>query len=224
MAVPLLLLTDGRFPAGGYAHSAGLEEAVADGLDVDAVPAFLAGRLRHVAAAESRLAVGAARAARARQLDALLALDAEADARCPSPPLRTASRRLGAQLLRTAAVAFAGAGAGEIGRYAAASPATPRPVAFGVVAAAAGLADAELAEAYLYEDAMTVATAAVRLLPVDSAEAAGWALAAAPLVHRLAGEAAAAPHDPRAWPGGFAPLLELRSLRHARREGRLFAS
>jgi urease accessory protein len=222
MSVPLLLLTDGRFPAGGYAHSGGLEEAVAEGLEVDGVPAFLDGRLRHVAAAESTLAVGAARAARAGSLGTLLALDVEADARCPSPPLRAASHRLGSQLLRSASVAFAGDGL--IGAYAAASGATPRPVAFGVVAAAAGLADAEVAKAYLYEDAMTVATAAVRLLPVDSAAAAGWALAAAPLVHRLAREAAAAGDDPRGWPGGFAPCLERRSLAHARREGRLFAS
>ena len=62
MAVPLLLLTDGRFPAGGYAHSGGLEAAVEAGLAADGVPLYLAGRLRGVAAAESRLAVAAARA------------------------------------------------------------------------------------------------------------------------------------------------------------------
>ena len=69
MAVlPLLLLTDARFPAGGYAHSGGLEAAVEDGLTRPAsVPSFLTGRLRGVAGPERMLAVAAARAARARR-------------------------------------------------------------------------------------------------------------------------------------------------------------
>ena len=104
------------------------------------------------------------------------------------------------------------------------SAATPRPVAFGVVAAAAGLDDRPLAEAYLYEDATTVTAAAVRLLPVDSALTARWLVEAAPLLEALADEAAGSDGDPRSLPAGFAPALELRSLAHAAREGRLFAS
>ena len=43
----LLLLGDGRFPAGGHAHSAGVEAAVADGRVVDEVTLerFVHGRL-----------------------------------------------------------------------------------------------------------------------------------------------------------------------------------
>jgi urease accessory protein len=92
-------------------------------------------------------------------------------------------------------------------------------VAFGAVAAAAGLDDRETAYAYLYEDAATVTTAAVRLLPVDGATAAGWLVDRAPELDRLAVEAIDA-----GLPGGFAPVLELGSLAHAAREGRLFAS
>lgn len=97
-------------------------------------------------------------------------------------------------------------------------------MAFGVVAAEAGLDDFELAQAYLYEDAATVAAAAVRLLPVDSATTGRWLVEVGPLLDRLAHEAAAGTDDPRELPGGFAPALELRSLAHAAREGRLFAS
>jgi urease accessory protein len=218
-SLPLLLLTDSRFPAGGYAHSGGLEAAVEAGLALEDVPAFLQGRLRGVASAEAHLAVAAARAARAGELEALLGLDAEALARCPSPPLRMAASRLGAQLLRSAAVVWP-----TVGCYAEASSSTPRPVAFGVVAAAAGLADLELAHAYLYEDAMTVTAASVRLLPVDAATTARWVVDAEGLLGRLAAEAADADDAPRHLPGGFAPALELRSLAHASREGKLFAS
>jgi urease accessory protein len=186
------------------------------GLGVDAVPAFLAGRLRGVASAESAFAVAASRAS---DVDALLALDAEAQARCPSPPLRTASSRLGAQLLRTAAVVWDDE---LLVDYRAASTATPRPVAFGVVARAAGLSGSAVAQAYLYEDATTVTAAAVKLLPVDAADTARWLVEAEPLIAELAD--APIPDDPRSLPAGFAPALELRSLTHAARQGRLFAS
>ena len=44
----LLTLADGRFPAGGHAHSAGLEEAVASGRVASAsdLAGFLAGQLQ----------------------------------------------------------------------------------------------------------------------------------------------------------------------------------
>jgi urease accessory protein len=180
------------------------------------VPAFLAGRLRGVAAAGSALAVAAARA---RDLDTLLVLDAEAQARCPSPPLRAASSRLGAQLLRSAAVVWEST---LLRQYRERSGTTPRPVAFGVVAAAAGVPEADVAHAFLYEDATTVTAAAVKLLPVDAADAARWVVEAEPLIAELAARSVS--DDPRRLPSGFAPALELRSLAHAAREGRLFAS
>jgi urease accessory protein len=111
-----------------------------------------------------------------------------------------------------------------IDRYRSASEGTPRPVAFGVVGAAAGLSDLELAQAYLYEDSTMVTTAAVRLLAVDAATTARWLVEIEPLLEQLARETASADSDVRRLRGGFAPALELRSLTHAVREGRLFAS
>jgi urease accessory protein len=172
--------------------------------------------LRGVAAAESAIAVAASRA---RDVETLLALDAEAQARCVSPPLRAASSRLGAQLLRSAATVWLDDAL--LARYRERSGTTPRPVSFGVVAAAAGLPESDVAHAFLYEDATTVTSAAVKLLPVDAADAARWVVEAAPLIAELA--AAPVPDDPRRLPAGFAPALELRSLVHAAREGRLFA-
>src|ERR1700722_16264231 len=102
----VLLLTDSRFPAGGYAHSGGLEAAVEDGLTAHELPGFLAGRLRGVSGPEACIAVAAGRAARSADLAALARLDLEAVARCPSAPLRAVASRLGAQLLRTAATVW----------------------------------------------------------------------------------------------------------------------
>jgi urease accessory protein len=221
-ALSLLLLTDGRFPAGGYAHSGGLEPALADGLQTSELPRFLADRLAAISYPECLLMLAAARAARDADLPALALLDLEADARCPSPPLRTASRRLGAGLLRTASALWPDAAI--IGGYRAASTRTPRPVAFGVVGAATGLDDSECASAYLYDEAMTIASAAVRLIPVDSSEALHHVTDAAPAIAALVEDAVSVRLPARELPSPFAPLHELRSLAHARREGRLFAS
>ena len=218
----LLLLTDGRFPAGGYAHSGGLEPALADGLERAGLSRFLTDRLTAIAFPECLLMLAAARAAREADLEALALLDLEADARCPSPPLRAAARRLGAGLLRTSSALWPDDPI--IAAYRNASTRTPRPVAFGVVGAATGLDDDECASAYLYEEAMTVAAAAVRLLPVDSSESLRLITAVGPQLARLAEEAVSVRLAPRELPSSFAPLHELRSLAHAQREGRLFAS
>jgi urease accessory protein len=85
--------------------------------------------------------------------------------------LRTTARRLGAQLLRSAAPAWP---CPTIDRYRALSASTPRPVALGVVGAAAGLDDTEVATIALYDDAATVSSAALKLLGLDPAEAARW--------------------------------------------------
>jgi urease accessory protein len=179
VSVAALLLSDSRFPAGGHAHSGGVEPAVTAGTvtDLASLEAFLRGRLRTaglvaagLAAAACARSIGGRRAgendtalaaddpARERatadgrpagesNADAALAvddpaqerataggrragegnpgrenseqrivhyggfdfwaeLDAEADARTPSPAQRGASRRQGRALLRAARVAW----------------------------------------------------------------------------------------------------------------------
>ncbi|MGC4866365.1 urease accessory protein UreF [Micromonospora sp. DT53] len=67
MATPslLLLLADGRFPAGAHAHSGGLEAAVAAGrvTDLASLEAFLAGRLATAGLVGAAFAAAAHRAA-----------------------------------------------------------------------------------------------------------------------------------------------------------------
>jgi urease accessory protein len=95
----LLLLADGRFPAGGHAHSGGMETAVAAGAvkDMETLSAFLAGRL-----ATAGLSAAGLAAASCTLKHPWATLDAEADARTPSPALREVGRRQGRQMLRTA--------------------------------------------------------------------------------------------------------------------------
>lgn len=122
MSVAALLLGDSRFPAGGHAHSGGVEPAVTAGSvnDLVTLDAFLRGRLRTSGLAAA--AVAAAACAHVRQASAeavadgesaapvlddyLDRLDAEVDARTPAPAQRDASRRQGRALLRAARVAW----------------------------------------------------------------------------------------------------------------------
>ncbi|WP_225850469.1 urease accessory protein UreF [Streptomyces sp. HPF1205] len=100
----LLLLTDGRFPAGGHAHSGGAEAAVTDGRIRDAatLAAFCRGRLHTTGlvtaalAAAATAAYGPARTDTAADPGRTAAMDAAAD------PGRTAAMDAGTVPGRTA--------------------------------------------------------------------------------------------------------------------------
>jgi urease accessory protein len=213
-----LMLSDGRTPTGGHAHSAGLEAAVDGGLRAGDVPAFMRARLRTVGRCEAAIAAAAAIAS---LLGELLALDLEAAARTPAEPFRGASRQLGRGLLRTACKWWPDNPL--LAAYHAGSQLSPRPVALGAVARAAGLSPVAAARLSLYDDAATVVTAAVKLLPLDAAVAGGWIVANAAELDRLAVSAAAAAAQ-GALPSTSTPLLDRRSLSHALTERRLFVS
>lgn len=230
-----LLLADSRTPTGGYAHSAGLEPAVAAGLTVAEVPAFLAARLETVAAVEASFAAAACAAStpelrrsaapRGLQIDAapaLLALDEELAARTASAPQRVGLRQLGRALLRVGERLWPGDPLVET--YVRESAWTPRPVALGLLAARAGLTPCEAARLSLYEDAAGVAAAALKLLPLDSAETTAWVAASAQRIADLA-EAAVPDHGAAdRLPATSTPLLDLRSLDHERLPGRHFVT
>jgi len=121
MSVAALLLGDSRFPAGGHAHSGGVEPAVTAGT-VTGLPTlewFLRGRLRTAGLVAAGLAAAACagvqrnvaqgKSAAVVRADGFWAeLDAEADARTPAPAQREASRRQGRALLRAARVVWPG--------------------------------------------------------------------------------------------------------------------
>ncbi|MFF0869111.1 urease accessory protein UreF [Nonomuraea sp. NPDC003560] len=219
----LLVLADGRFPAGGHAHSGGAEAAVAAGRVRDAagLEAFCRGRLH-----TSGLTAAGLAAAAAAGLDPLL-LEEAADARTPSPALRRVARTLGRQLLRAARAVWPCA---ELDALAAARPrGVHQPVVLGVAARAAGLSPYDAACAAAYESVSGPAAATVRLLSLDPFDAtAVLARLAADLDHvaRQAAEAAGRVHADgvAALPAASAPLLDITAEQHVTRSARLFAS
>ena len=217
-----LLLADGRVPNGGHAHSAGLEAALRAGDGQVDLAAFLHGRLHTTARVDAAISAAAVRASRGEGPGSELArLDLEARARIASPPLREASRTLGRSLLRAAERIFPSARG--VSDYRRESSFTPRSVALGVVAEAAGLGPTEAAYVSLYEDLASVAAAATKLMPVDAAGCFALVAGLAGQIEECA-QSAARPTAPEDLPSGCAPALELRSLTHAEEERRLFAT
>ncbi|MEU8548062.1 urease accessory UreF family protein [Streptomyces roseoverticillatus] len=219
----LLVLADGRFPAGGHAHSGGAEAAVKAGRITDGptLEEFCRGRL-HTAG----LTAAALAAAAAAGLDPL-ALDDAADARTPAPALRATARRLGRQLMRAARATWPSDG---LDALAAARPrGAHQPVVLGLAARSAGLGPLDAAYASVYESVSGPATAAVRLLSLDPFDATAVLARLAPAMDTVAGRAAAAAsraalEGPDALPASAAPLLDITAELHAAWPVRLFAS
>jgi urease accessory protein len=208
----LLVLADGRLPAGGHAHSGGLEAAVASKRvsDLGSLEGFLRGRL---ATSGVVAAAFAAAACASRDVDPL---DEGLDARTPSPALRRASRAQGRALMRAARAMWR---VDDIGRE------PHHPIALGVVAAAAGLTPRDAAVTAAYGSLTGSATAAVRLLGLDPYGTHALLAALANECDLIAADAAEHARDPvDDLPATSAPLLDIGAEHHATWEVRLFAS
>ena len=221
----LLVLADGRFPSGGHAHSGGLEAAVAAGRvrTLDDLAAFLRGRLSTSGLVAAALAAATWFRSEDPTGDSWLALDAEADARTPSPALRHASRRQGRQLLRAARTAWPSQLLDSLHE---ALPAGPHhPVSLGGAARAAGLSATAAATAAASSSVSGPATAAVRLLSLDPLAVTAVLARLAPDVDDVARQGVAVGARPlRDLPALSAPLLDIGAEAHGTWEVRLFAS
>lgn len=215
----LLVLADGRFPAGGHAHSGGAEAAVKAGRihDATSLAAFCRGRLH-----TTGLTAAAIAAAAAHGIDPL-ALDEAADARTPSPALRATARKLGRQLMRAARATWPGE---ELDALAAARPrGAHQPVVLGLTARTAGLTPEDAGHCAAYETVSGPATAVVRLLSLDPFQATAVLARLAPELDQVAERAARAAYDGiDALPAASAPLLDITAEAHAAWPVRLFAS
>jgi urease accessory protein len=223
--VSLLQFADGLFPAGGHAHSFGLETYVSDGRvrDRAGLEAFLHACLEGaVGPCEAVIVAAALRLGERHELEELCALDAELDAMRPAGELREASRQMGRQTLRVAASLF---DAPTLARFAARADegSTPahHPVVFGLVGGVLGWPVQAAVQAYLQASATVVVSAALRLLAMGELEGQQALWSVGELIARLAGEAA--DKDVRdIW--SFTPGLEVAAMQHSRLEARLFRS
>ncbi len=216
----LAMLADARLPTGAHAHSAGLEPAVLGGLSgdgrrLDEIPAFARSRLRTVTATEA----GAAVVARHHWLEGHPLWDVEEAwaARTPSGAVRAAARQLGRGYLRLAHGLWPDemAGAFEAGS------APPRPLVLGVIGAICDLTPRQVAQLVGYDDVQTIASAALKLVPLDPVVATRWVLRLHPDIDALADEVEHLT-GPAQIPARGGPVLDGDAERHAHSTRRLF--
>ncbi|NUS24485.1 MAG: urease accessory protein UreF [Streptomyces sp.] len=219
----LLVLADGRFPAGGHAHSGGAEAAVKSGriTGASSLEQFCRGRLHTAGLVSASLTAAAVLGVNPVELDAA------ADARTPSPALRVAARKLGRQLMRAARATWPSV---ELDALARGFPkGAHQPVVLGVTARAAGLDAVDAAYCAAYESVSGPASATVRLLSLDPFDATAVLARLAPELDRVADQAVEAARGVvdqgvDALPAASAPLLEIGAELHAAWPVRLFAS
>jgi urease accessory protein len=217
VSAAFLLLVDSRLPAGGHAHSGGLETAIALGVveDVASLGKFLLGRLSTAGAVSATFAAASAPAEAS-----LSELDTELDARMPSATARVVSRAQGRALLRVAGRAWPDPRYTELGQ---------RPhhsIALGTAVAAAGGTPADAALAAATSAVTGPASAAVRLLALDPIEVTELLARLTDQIDAVAAAAARAARDSglTMLPAWSAPALDAYAELHAAAEVKLFAS
>jgi len=214
---------DSAYPAGGFAHSFGLETAVAEGQVSDA--ATLARALRALLTQQLALTDAVAAAACARPAlapAAFAAIDRRLSATRAAREAREASLRMGRRLLETAALAEAVPAIVTLaGRVA--TRATPGNLAcvLGAICGCLGLAPAEAAALTLWVALNGLLAAAIRLLPLTHDDVQRLLVALRPLIAALAETAVTRDAETLA---GAAPQWEIWSMRHETANVRLFAS
>jgi len=206
----LLQLADTAFPAGGFAHSAGLEAALRLGDPVD-----VAGFTRE---AIWQAAHGALVLLRGAWQGGLAEWDRRAEAFLTSHVANRASRAQGRAFAAAAARAFDEAGGIDATIRAGEARGHHAPVV-GAVARALGLGEDEAAAVFLHGAVRGVLSAAVRLGRIGPMEAQRLHGGLAALCDR-----ALAASREVARPTQTAPLLELLGARHDELYSRLFQS
>jgi urease accessory protein len=229
----LLLLLDTRAPAGAHHHSGGMEAAVGTGLvaGLSDLEDFCQTRLRTSARVAAAFAASACRlqadfperaplpapgSPDAPRADPWAELDAEFDARTPSPAMRAASRQLGGglvRLLRSLHLSWAHGGT------------TPHhPIVLGAGIHLAGGSPELAARAAALSACAAPASAAVRLLGLDPFAVQAMLARLAPGIDECARRAADHAGPPSSLPADGAPALDLLADFHLTSEVRLFAS
>lgn len=237
-AIAPVMLADGRFPSGSYAHSLGLEEAIARGkiANLAEVVSYAEGLLSTTAMAGAALAAAAARlcsalAARAEgsgpgETDgrrAWAALDAEADARMVSPAQRHTSRHLGRQLWRTVLGIPTWSEAMHLASFEPPDEGAHHAVVLGAATAAGGAGPRDAALIAAYGTVSSVCQAGVRLLGLDPVAVAAAVASLGPQIDSIADEACRSLRW-EALPALSAPLADFFAEARRQREGTLFAS
>jgi urease accessory protein len=221
----LLQFSDGLFPAGGYAHSFGLETLVQSGRvqTAEDVAGFLRAHLENSAApTDAVLALAARKAALSQDLQTCLRLDQMLEALKIAAETRETSRQMGRQTLRVLHELSRDPFVARFSREVESGNAgCHHPIVFGMASAVLDWPPEETVSAFLYSTSALIVGASLRLLPLG--QLAGqrilWNLG--PVIASLSrGSRDKTEED--IW--SFTPEIEIAAMRHESLDARMFRS
>ena len=215
------------FPIGGFSYSHGLEEAVAidDVNDPDSLFGWIEAAVsRGAGRVDGMLLVAAWRAADAGDHERLREVAEIGAAMRGTAELALESNAQGEAFLETAQAAWpnkAVEAATAAIKQTKTNPALPVPVAVGMVAACHGVPVEYVLPMYLQSFAAGIVSAGVRLIPLGQTEGQRVVARMQRVVVRAAEATLAARFEDI---GGATPVIDLASMAHEMRDGRLFRS
>lgn len=221
----LLQLSDSFFPSGGFAYSWGLETAISEGevSGVEGLDTFLHAHLRGQIARSDALAAKLAFAASARNdLKAVIRLDQRINAMKTARECREGSIQIGRQILKVINhlhhIPLLREFAAGVTAHAARGHHAP---VFGMTCQALGISQHACIQAYLYQAALGIVSAGVRMVPLGHMDGQGALERVKPVLAAIGTEIEPLEEEDMA---SFAPGVEIRAMRHETLYTRMFRS
>jgi urease accessory protein len=214
---------DNFFPSGGYAFSSGLEAAVQGGAirDADDLAKYVEDLLLNGIGQREAVTVAKAWQAASGKLQAVLEVDQELDSMKLDRETRMASSQMGRQVIRIAADQLGCSPILLDFRAAVEAEQTPGhlAVSLGLTLGATGWGKEQTVAAFLYQTAVGLVSAAMKLLPIGQQEGQRLLERWLPIIDQVSAEAIQT-----SCLTSWSPVQDIYSMRHSRLESRLFRS
>ena len=222
----LLQVNDALFPIGGYSHSYGLETYIQKGIvhDEDCAQEFIHKRLKYNFSYNEFMAVRLAFEYALREdLEAISRLEEIMEAGKIPRETREASRKLGSRFIKTLSALELPVQNSIFDKYREArkGKSVHHAVAYGVFCGAAGIAENEALEHFIYAQTSAMVTNCVKTIPLSQSSGQKLLSGCYPLLQELTEKVTELGEE---WLGLSGPGFDLRCMQHEGLYSRIYMS
>lgn len=222
----LLQVNDALFPIGGYSHSYGLETYIQKGIvhDEDSAQEFIHKRLKYNFLYNEFMAVRLAFEYALREdLEAISRLEEIMEAGKIPRETREASRKLGSRFIKTLSALELPVQNSIFDKYREArkGKSVHHAVAYGVFCGAAGIAENEALEHFIYAQTSAMVTNCVKTIPLSQSSGQKLLSGCYPLLQELTEKVTELGEE---WLGLSGPGFDLRCMQHEGLYSRIYMS
>lgn len=222
----LLQVNDALFPIGGYSHSYGLETYIQKGIvhDEDSAQEFIHKRLKYNFSYNEFMAVRLAFEYALREdLEAISRLEEIMEAGKIPRETREASRKLGSRFIKTLSALELPVQNSIFDKYREAQKgkSVHHAVAYGVFCGAAGIAENEALEHFIYAQTSAMVTNCVKTIPLSQSSGQKLLSGCYPLLQELTEKVTELGEE---WLGLSGPGFDLRCMQHEGLYSRIYMS